>query len=59
MTREINFNPDFPLAVVARAGKTLKMGEKMTKYSAAVARRYGEDRFCHFLAQIQRIDRPQ
>ena len=35
--------------------KVLKMDEKIAKYSAAVAMRYGEDRFCDFLAQIRYI----
>ena len=39
--------------------KALKMGEKIVKYSAAVAIRYGEDRFYDFLAQIRCIRHSQ
>jgi hypothetical protein len=39
--------------------KVLKMGEKIAKYSATVAMRYGEDRFCDFLAQIRYIRHSQ
>lgn len=39
--------------------KVLKMGGKIAKYSAAVAYRYGEDRFRDFSAQIRRIRRSQ
>jgi hypothetical protein len=38
---------------VARRTRALKMREKIAKYSAAVAHRYGEERFCDFVAQIR------
>ena len=44
---------------VARMTKVLEMGDKIAKYSAAVAIRYGEDRFCDFVAQIRCISHSQ
>ena len=41
------------VGAVARMIQVLKMGEKIAKYSVAVACRYGEDRFCDFFAQIR------
>jgi len=48
----VELNLKTAVGTVARMTKVLKMGEKIAKYSAAVAHRYGEDRFCDFLAQI-------
>lgn len=53
------FNLKTSVGTVARMTKVLKMGEKIAKYSAAVAYRYGEDRFRDFFAQIRRIRRSQ
>ena len=44
---------------VARMTKVLKMGEQIAKYSAAIAIRYGEDRFRDFFAQIRHIRHSQ
>jgi len=38
---------------VARRTRALKMREKIEKYSAAVAHRYGEERFFDFVVQIR------
>ena len=47
------------VGAVARMTHVLKMGEKNAKYSAAVAIRYGEDRFCDFSAQIRHMRHSQ
>ena len=52
-------NLETAIGTVARRTRALKMRDKIAKYSAAVAHRYGEDRFCDFVAQIRRLSHSQ
>ena len=47
------------VGAVARMTQALKMDEQIAKYSAAVAIRYGEDRFCDLFAQIRHLNHSQ
>ena len=52
-------NPDFPLELVARVSKMLKMCAKKGKFCGGVAHSTLTHKFSFFRAQIQLIDRSQ
>jgi hypothetical protein len=41
------------IGTIARRTRALKMHDKIAKYSATVAHRYGEERFFDFVVQIR------
>ena len=53
------FNPDFPLELVARANKMLKMREKTRNFFGAVAHSTVTNKISRFLVQIRHLDRSQ